>query len=120
AAELRRLSLPLRAPDRRRVASVASGGVLRCCRAAASPPRSPPHPAAVDQRKRGDRAGLVEPRAGVLARVGREGRAAGRLTPTSLRAKRSNPAWIAASPSALLAMTVTLRPSPTERTSPAA
>src|SRR3954453_16778297 len=36
-------------------------------------PGPPPHPASVDQRERGDRAGLVEPRARVLARVGREG-----------------------------------------------
>ena len=41
---------------------------------AASSSRSPPRPAPVDQRKRRDRAGLVEPRAGVLARMGREGR----------------------------------------------
>ena len=46
------------------------------CAAAALPhlhPGSPPHPAAIDQRERRDGAGLVEPRAGVLARVGREG-----------------------------------------------
>ena len=35
---------------------------------------SPPDPAAVDQRSGGDRAGLVEPRAGLLPRMGREGR----------------------------------------------
>ena len=47
-----------------------------CCRCRASAPPSgpPPHLAPVDQRERGDRAGLVEPRAGVLAGVGREGR----------------------------------------------
>ena len=41
---------------------------------AAPPSRPPPDPAPVDQRKRGDRAGLVEPRAGVLAGMGRKGR----------------------------------------------
>ena len=56
------------------VAAVAAGGVLRRRGVAAPPSRTPPRPAPVDQRKRGDRAGLVEPRAGVLAGVGREGR----------------------------------------------
>ena len=77
-AEFRRLSLPLRAADRRGVASVAAGGVLRRRGPAAPAPGSPPDPAPVDQRERGDRAGLVEPRAGVLAGVGREGRPQGR------------------------------------------
>ena len=56
--------------------AVATRRVLRRRGLAASSPRTPPHLAAVDQRKRGDRAGLVEPRAGVLARVGRKGRLA--------------------------------------------
>ena len=98
AAELRRLPLPLRAADRRGVAAVAAGGLLRRRGAAAPSPGSPPDPAPVDQRERGDRAGLVEPRAGVLAGVGREGRPQGRrlsfvsdfaaLSPT----ERSSPA----------------------------
>ena len=54
--------------------AVAAVGLLLGRRAAAPSPRPPPDPAAVDQRKRCDRAGLVEPRAGVLAGVGREGR----------------------------------------------
>ena len=47
------------------------------CAAAALPHLHPDRrrdPAPVDQRKRRDRAGLVEPRAGVLAGVGRKGR----------------------------------------------
>ena len=73
-AEFRCLPLPLRAADRRCVAAVAAGGVLLGRGASAPPSRPPPDPAAVDQRERGDRAGLVEPRAGVLAGVGRKGR----------------------------------------------
>ena len=57
---------------------VAAERLLRRRGPAAPSPRSPPRPAPVDQRKRGDRAGLVEPRAGVLAGVGREGRPQGR------------------------------------------
>ena len=58
------------------------------CAAAALPhlhPGSPPRAAAVDQRKRRDRAWLVHAGAGVLAGVGREGRPGRRglrLTPT--------------------------------------
>ena len=75
--EFRRLPLPLRAPDRRRGAAVAAGGVLLCRGAAAPSSRPPPGPAPVDQRERCDRARLVEPRAGLLAGVGREGRPQG-------------------------------------------
>ena len=80
-AQFRRLPLPLRAPGRRLGAPVAAGGLLRRRGASAPSPRPPPHAAAVDQRKRRDRAGLVEPRAGLLAGVGRKGRPArGRLS----------------------------------------
>ena len=73
-ADLRRLPLPLRAAARRQRPAVAAGRVLRRRRPAASAPGSPPDLAAVDQRERRDGAGLVEPRADLLARVGREGR----------------------------------------------
>ncbi len=51
------------------------------CAAAALPhlhPGPPSDLAPVDQRERRDRAGLVEPRAGILAGVGRKGRPQGR------------------------------------------
>ncbi len=100
AAELRRLPLPLRAADRRGLAAVAAERLLRRRGASAPSPRPPPDPAPVDQRERRDRAGLVEPRAGVLAGVGREGRPQGRRLTARLRRSRA--------------------PSPTERSSPAA
>ncbi len=81
------------------VAAVAAGGFLRRGGASAPSPGPPPHPAPVDQRERRDRAGLVEPRAGVLAGVGREGRPQGRRLTAGRRSRA---------------------PSPTERSSPAA
>ena len=68
------LSLPVRAADRRRGAAVAARGVLRGGGAAASPSRPAAQAAPVDQRSGGDRVGLVEPPAGLLPAMGREGR----------------------------------------------
>jgi hypothetical protein len=64
-----------------RLPNFAAYRFLFCRRASAPAPRPPPGASPVDQRERGDRAGLVEPRAGVLAGVGREGRfESGRVT----------------------------------------
>ena len=60
------------------VPPVAARRLLRRSGPAALASGSPPDPAPVDQRERCDGAGLVEPRAGVLAGVGREGRPSGR------------------------------------------